>query len=116
MTDELDLEAAIAALLARGAAALHDVVTETVFARSQELVPVGSGALADSGVVSDAIADGDTMSVTISYGTDPATAQYAVPVHENMQAIHPSGQAKWLETAQVEAAPGLAGLIAAKMR
>jgi hypothetical protein len=47
----------------------------------------------------------------LAFGTD-----YAVYVHENLQAHHPVGQAKFLESAMTEAAPTLAERVAARVK
>jgi hypothetical protein len=58
---------------------------EQLLARSQELVPVNTGELKESGAVVD--------------GMVVYTADHAIPVHENLEARHPRGQAKFLEAA-----------------
>jgi hypothetical protein len=78
-----------------GAAAAR-ALAEGILARSNELVPVDSGELRDSGEV---IATDGGFAVTYS-------APYALTVHEDTSARHPhGGQAKFLEVAtmQVEA-------------
>ncbi len=76
--------------------------------RSQELVPVRTGALRASCRVSA----GDTGG-TVSYDTP-----YAVQVHEDMTAHHPSGQAKFLEQPASDGALGeqMAGKLAGQIR
>lgn len=64
---------------------------------SQRLVPVDTGALRGSGHVTFPEVDGKSASVKIVYGG--AAAPYAYEVHENLQAYHRVGQAKYLETA-----------------
>lgn len=113
---ELDFMIALGTLLEAAAESMRDVVNDEVFARSQELVPRDTGALAASGMVSDPVIEIGLATVTIAYGTDPDTAEYAVPTHEMLGKVHPVGQAKWLEQATTEAAPTFAAHIAAKMR
>lgn len=68
-----------------------------VFARSQRLVPVLTGALRASGQVHAPAFIGRVLQVTITYGG--AAAGYAVYVHENLEAKHRSPtRAKFLET------------------
>jgi hypothetical protein len=54
------------------------------------------------------------ISVRLVFG-GPAAA-YAVYVHENLEAIHPVGQAKFLESTLLESAPYLVARIAARMK
>lgn len=82
---------------------------------SKKLVPVDTGNLRNSGLVSGQVIKGDTIEVTITYGG--AAAQYAQIVHEDMTMDHsPSkltavtkrprrGQAKYLEIPVMAAAP-----------
>lgn len=82
---------------------------------SKKLVPVDTGTLRNSGLVSSQMIKGDVVEVTITYGG--AGAQYAQIVHEDMTMDHsPSkltavtkrprrGQAKYLEIPVMAAAP-----------
>jgi hypothetical protein len=95
-----------------------DAAAHLVLDESQNLVPVDSGALHDSGQV---IRDG--LTATISYGqADQAgrdgrdTADYAAIVHERMDVQHPHGQAKYLETAMHGKAADAAEMIAGAIR
>jgi hypothetical protein len=63
--------------------------------------PVDTGALRASHSVSRPETNGDDTSVTISVGGP--SAPYAIYVHENLEAHHPVGQAKFLESAILEA-------------
>ncbi len=71
---------------------------EPVLRRSQELVPVDTGALKNS-----AFLDVDTVGSTIKVGIGYAkggTPTYAAIVHEDLTAVHmPPTRAKFLETA-----------------
>lgn len=67
--------------------------------------PFLTGALRGSGIVEPPVQSGNTLSVTIAFG-GPA-ADYAVYVHENLEAHHPVGQAKFLESTLLESAPYL---------
>jgi len=58
-------------------------------------VPVDTGALRASGYVQAPVITRDAVSVTMGYGG--AAAPYALPVHEDLLAVHPTGQAKYLE-------------------
>lgn len=121
---ELDIESGLAVLLARAADAMKAAVTEGPAARSQELVPRDTDTLADSMRISDPVIDGTTATVVLSYGqpddSNPKSggpsADYAVTVHERLDVPHATGQAKYLENAQLEAATGFTAAIAAKMK
>lgn len=64
---------------------------EKILVDSNELVPIDSGALRDSGGVYQ---DPKTGEASVYY-----TADYALIVHENLEAVHPIGEAKFLEKA-----------------
>jgi hypothetical protein len=120
---DLNLEAALMQLFATAAHAMRAAVVDGPAARSQELVPRDTETLADSMQVSAPVIDGDTATVTLSYGrtddSNPKTGQssstYAVSVHERLDVPHPHGVAKYLETSVLEAAPGFGADIRAKM-
>ena len=59
---------------------------------SNRLVPVDTGELKDSGSVTKVERRGDVIEATVEY-----TADHAAPVHENLDARHPAGQAKFLQ-------------------
>lgn len=74
---------------------------QEAYLKSQELVPVDTGTLKSSGTVVGPVDEGDTLSVTIGYGG--AAGEYAVFVHEDLEAYHTSPtQAKFLEQAIIE--------------
>lgn len=81
---------------------------EKVMAASKELVPVDTGFLRASGHVDLPVVSGSRVSVAMGYNAD-----YAVHVHEDLTVHHPSGQAKYLERAILDAVPGLNATIAA---
>lgn len=75
-----------------------DSIEETataIYDRSQELVPVLTGALKSSGRV-----EVGGLLATISYGG--SDAPYGAIVHEDLTLTHVNGQAKFLEQAVVE--------------
>lgn len=84
---------------AAGVAAAGQAVFEEaqlVFADSQVLTPVDTGALRSSGQVKPPMVDGDGVVVEITYGG--AAAPYALYVHEDPEARHASPtSAKFLE-------------------
>ena len=66
------------------------------FAASQREVPVDTGILKNSGILTRPYMDGGYLVVDISYGG--AAADYALIVHEDMESRHNEGtKAKYLE-------------------
>ena len=72
---------------------------------SMRRTPVDTGALRASHELKKA-QSGRDVAVTITVG-GPA-APYAIPVHENLEAHHEVGQAKFLESTILESAPFMA--------
>lgn len=68
---------------------------KNVYDASQELVPVDTGFLQESGYLDvQSNANGDLPTIQIGY-----TAPYALYIHENLELNHPNGgTAKYLET------------------
>jgi hypothetical protein len=92
------------------------VAAQKVYDRSQVLVPVETGALKASGKVVEfgaPVGRGmETVGVMVQYGGGPETSQYAVIVHEDLEAHHePPTQAKYLQTAVDEIAPQMGTLV-----
>tara|TARA_R110000824_G_scaffold185016_8_gene365941 strand:+ start:449 stop:829 length:381 start_codon:yes stop_codon:yes gene_type:complete len=85
-------------------------------AESMVRTPVDTGALRASHITTqpERSAGGGTISVTIQVG-GPA-ADYALQVHEDMEALHKTGQAKFLESTINESAPHLAARIGARLK
>ena len=79
---------------------------------SQRRTPVDTGALRASHSVS-VQSDSDGVTGTISVGG--VAAPYAVAVHENLDAFHPVGQAKFLESTLNESQDFLAQRIARRI-
>jgi hypothetical protein len=78
----------------------------------ENFVPVDLGALRDSGYVSLPATSGGRVSVEIGFGG--ASAEYAVIVHEDLDAQHPNGgQAKYLEVPMLQRTQDLAARLAA---
>lgn len=80
---------------------------------SKRRVPVDTGALRASGIVSEPEVEGERVSVVMSYGG--VAADYAIYVHENLDAFHPVGQAKYLESVLNESRPYMALRIAKRI-
>jgi hypothetical protein len=113
--------ASIAALLAKVGDRAKEALgkqlyleAEGIMAQSKELVPVDTGALRSTGIVSPPVIEGDLVSVELGYG-GPA-APYAVIVHENLEAHHPHGMAKYLEVPFDAAKRGMLDRVAAGIR
>lgn len=98
-----------------------------IMAQSEPLCPVDTGTLKASGYVQppEIIEGGQTIRVEIGYGgpaakINPKTGQsadgYALFVHENLEAHHPVGTAKYLEIPFNAAKPGMEDRIVAGMR
>jgi hypothetical protein len=62
---------------------------------AKRLTPVEFGTLRDSGVVDEPEWQGNTLSMELGFGG--AAEDYALYVHEDMEAFHKHGQAKFLE-------------------
>jgi hypothetical protein len=84
---------------------------ETVMLDAKRRTPVLTGALRASGHV---LADPRKPEVKLVFGD--AAVSYAVPVHENLEAHHEVGEAKFLERALLEALPTLVGRVARRLR
>lgn len=103
------IEPAIRRLTALGMAipgTVHDTCLEwsnKVLAQAKELVPIDTSALQESGHVEDwsvgGVANWKSINMFIAFGglTSIQFVDYAVFVHEDLQAHHPHGQAKFLE-------------------
>lgn len=75
--------------------------------------PVDTGTLRASGFVSKPERKGRNISVMLSFGG--AAKTYAIYVHENLDAHHPHGQAKFLESVLNESRSHMARRIAARV-
>ena len=106
-------------LAARGqlsmSVALREVAEEEM-TEAKERTPVKWGNLKRSGHVVErgGVFGGDQLEVGLRFGN--SAVQYAAPVHENLDAFHPVGQAKFLESTLAESAPFIAQRVANKMR
>lgn len=86
-------------------------LADEVIDASLEQIPRKTGALANS-TFKDSKTTDTSVQVTFGYGggneqvnpeTGVSTAEYAVEVHEDLQAMHPNGKAKFLEDPSNEA-------------
>jgi len=81
---------------------------------SMRRTPKKTGAAAASHKVSEPIVTPDGVSVEVTAG-DEKTESYIIPLHENLEAHHVNGQAKFLESTMNESAPFIAGRIARRV-
>jgi len=110
-TPEVKAKIALALILARKQAAdgLYKV-GEEMMAESKERVPIDTGNLKNSGHVTQPDANAREIEVTLGYG-GPAV-DYALTVHEDLDAFHTVGEAKYLESVVREYAPHLLSRVA----
>lgn len=89
---------------------------QEVLANSLDEVPVDTGALKASARLVPVVGvetQGNSMSVTISYGS--TAEDYAVIVHEDLVVHHPHGKAKYLEGPLLRQLVGISDRIAARV-
>lgn len=86
---------------------------EIELTEAQNRTPVDTGTLRASGFVSGPSSDGSDLSVSIGFG-GPGI-EYAIPVHEDLEAFHAVGQAKFLESTLLESVSHLGNRIAARV-
>lgn len=80
---------------------------------SMRRTPVLTGALRASHEVSKPVMKSDGWEVTISVGGP--SADYAIQVHEDLEAFHKTGQSKFLESTLLESAPFMAARVAKRI-
>lgn len=110
------VERELAALAARFPEAAQQALREEAeieMTEAKERTPVRTGALRASGRVEDLGEGPGAIGVRWAFGG--AAVDYAVPVHENLEAFHRVGQAKYLESVLVESAPHMTERIARRM-
>lgn len=102
------------------AEAIHDELQEVELPETQRRVPVRSGDLLSTGRVTEPEIHGKQVSAAIAYGGQSdsgADVDYAVYVHEDLEADHPhGGQAKFVSSVLNEARPYMAERLATRMR
>ncbi len=117
-----DLERIQKALAASGPAGVKAAAralrneAQEAFANSQDEVPVDTGALKASGRIRPEVGvfeRGNEVYVELTYGG--SATEYSIYVHENLEAYHPHGKAKYLEDPLVRQVNGIAGRIADKI-
>jgi hypothetical protein len=107
------LEAIAAKYPQRAAAALYQEAL-LVEGHSKSLTPVDFGVLRASHETKQPVIEGGNISVQIVVGG--AAEAYAVRVHEDLDARHTVGQAKFLESAIYAHKPDLASNLARRLR
>ncbi len=80
---------------------------------AKQRTPVDTGALRASGTVFAPEVIGRLVRVTLGFGG--VAAPYAAIVHEDLDAHHPVGQAKYLESTLLESAPHMASRVASRL-
>lgn len=94
------------------AAALY-IEAQIEATESKKRTPVDTGNLRASHMVTDPVITDEGISVNIVVGG--VSAQYAVFVHENLEAFHEVGQAKFLESTLLESRPYMAARVAKRL-
>lgn len=94
----------------RVAAALYQEA-QIEMTEAKRRTPVDTGLLRASGNVLEPEREGRRVSVTLVFGTD-----YAVYVHENLEAFHKVGQARFLASVLEESAPYMAQRLAVRLQ
>ncbi len=98
---EGELQRIIGGTLREARIALH-AEAEIEMTEAKRRTPVDSGALKRSGQVEMKDEMGE-ITAHLTFGD--AAVGYAVPVHEDLEAHHPVGEAKFLESTVLESAP-----------
>lgn len=86
---------------------------EIEMAEAKNRTPVDTGALRASGRV-ETERTSNYVRATLSFGG--ASAPYALKVHEDLDAYHDDGQAKYLESVLQESAPFMAARVARRLQ
>jgi hypothetical protein len=87
--------------------------SEIEMAEAKRRTPVDTGALRASGYVGEP--EQGFTGVTVAMGFGGAAADYAWVVHEDLEAFHPVGQAKFLESTLMESAPHMADRVGKRL-
>ena len=98
----------------RAAARALNQEHEAIMTEAKRRTPVDTGALRASGQVLPPEIRGTAIVSEGGFGN--AAVKYSVYVHENLTARHPVGQAKFYESAILEAAAGMEERLAAEIR
>ncbi len=104
---------ALRSMSGKAEAALYQEA-EREMTEAKRKVPVDTGTLRDSGHVQQPEHDANGVSVVMGFGG--AAESYAVIVHEDLEALHAVGEAKFLESVLQESAPHLLERIASRIK
>lgn len=86
-------------------------------AKNPQLIPIKSGAMRDSGRVTETVTRGNEISTTIEFGGSSPSSRYTYWQHENMEINHPNGGGpKFLEKALQAAYPGQLQRMSARIK
>lgn len=88
-----------------------DVFAEHVVGDAQQLAPVDTGALKASGTTLPAEVHGERVRKEVGFNTE-----YAAAVHEDLDAQHDQGQAKYLTAALQANAPKLGPFVQGRLK
>lgn len=108
-----NLEALIAAAPDAMARALYEFAQAEVLTESKIRTPVDYGILRDSGLVDQPVKAAGKVTVSIGFGG--GAAHYAIYVHEDLDAHHTVGQAKFLESTLNDKAPMFVDFVSASI-
>jgi hypothetical protein len=120
------IQAAMLQIGVKAEAALYQVA-EQEMTESKKRVPVDLGNLKNSGHVQHPERDAEGISLKMGFGgpagagnvggeTNKEDVGYAIVVHEDLEAFHKVGQAKYLESVLQESAPYLLERIANRIK
>lgn len=87
---------------------------EIEMTEAKQRTPVDTGALRASGRVSGPVVKAKDIEVRMEFGN--ASVDYALVVHENVDAFHAVGQSKFLESTLVESMPHLPDRIGKRIK
>lgn len=93
---------------------LYQELRDVEVPECQRIVPVLTGALHDTIRAIGPFFEGNRISAAITAGSDEV--DYAEKVHEDLDAFHPHGQAKYIEEPFLEARPFLGARVAKRMQ
>lgn len=107
---------AAASLYQEGQVEMTEAKRRTPVWNPARKVPAGHapGSLRASGQVHPPEREGRTITVLLSYGNE--LVDYALYVHEDLEAFHATGQAKFLESTLSESAPHMGERVARRMK
>ena len=87
---------------------------QTEMREMKRLVPVDTGTLKNSGYVDKPQENGSHITQELGFGG--AAEEYAIVVHEDLEAWHENGQAKYVEQPLSESAPYFAARVGADVK